>query len=82
MSLTSTEMRTIVNLAESLFTVALRNAHRRAIHSPPASYSKNGSLLFQRTGERVCGATSEDSIRSNISKSPGSVYFFYIPLTS
>lgn len=45
MTLTSAEMKTIDNLAESLFTVALRNARRRAIHWPPASYSLDSKHL-------------------------------------
>ena len=41
MTLTGAEMRTIDNLADSLFTVALSEARRRATLWPPASYSQN-----------------------------------------
>lgn len=45
MTLTSAEMRTIDYLADSLFTVALGNARRRATHWPPASYLKDSKLI-------------------------------------
>ena len=45
MKLTSAEMRTIDHLAESLFTVALSKARRRAIRWPPASYSLDSKHL-------------------------------------
>jgi hypothetical protein len=44
-TLTRTEKKTLENLADSLYTTALRQARNKIASWPPSSYSQNGSYI-------------------------------------